>query len=669
MLQNVTPDYAGRTQVTATGPTASMMARNGRYGDTMMAHVTPGEIVVPRTVQTPAVVNTLMSEMQRRGINPSRYVVGSGANSMNPGDGAQEHFSLGKVIGKVAGIAGKVASVATGNPLFAVGGDLLGGLAGGGGASGGMAASTSGGGASGGPLSNLPPTTAASIASVQANRETPTRLGSYQSTIPGMTTGDSGGGKFDINDLSFLLDRIKGNTPGTVPEFYDQATSDMRANSMNPTTGKAEFYVDENYTGAGRNERETAIRNAGYTGAFGNGQADNWLMSTFGNTNQPTAKAPAAQPAASTYSAPATSTGASPTASASTNTPWWQGSYVDESYTGAGRNQREQDIRNLGYTGAFGRGQADSWLTSRYGSTDLSTIKNPPYNPPAVPTAAQNAANAQLSNSTAPKPATTPAPAATTPAATSTTANKPVKVTSIIKADPIQAMGRNAVIAGIGDRVTLSDGRTVVVGRNDLGNNSYLLVGSDYAGQAPAAPAAPAPAATTPVPTTTTPQPAAPAAPVQTYNDPRYLNELIGREIGYQGPWGAGGMEAWLNANPQKRAEMTALLAQRGGQRAITPEDMQRFGTPGGNAPQQQQDPQWLMDLRDRLTALQALQQAAQAASTANASAPGQGTSQTTDSSTTSAPEPAITRVSSLTPTRSNRFGSRRYRGSLARNF
>lgn len=63
----------------------------GRGGDTEMAHVTPGEIVVPRPVaQQPDVQNALRGGFQREGVDPARYVVKSGRNSLNPRTGRAE---------------------------------------------------------------------------------------------------------------------------------------------------------------------------------------------------------------------------------------------------------------------------------------------------------------------------------------------------------------------------------------------------------------------------------------------------------------------------------------------------------------------------------------------------------------------------------------------------
>ncbi len=75
------------------------MERYGRNGDTAMAHLTPGETVVPREVlqRNPQVARGLGRAFQDVGADPRRYVVGSGQNSINPMTGKPEFF-LDKII-------------------------------------------------------------------------------------------------------------------------------------------------------------------------------------------------------------------------------------------------------------------------------------------------------------------------------------------------------------------------------------------------------------------------------------------------------------------------------------------------------------------------------------------------------------------------------------------
>ena len=83
------------------------MARYGRNGDTRMAHLTPGETVVPREVlrQNPKVARGLGKAFQDAGSDPRRYVVGSGQNSINPVTGKPEFF-----FDKIIPFLGKLAS-------------------------------------------------------------------------------------------------------------------------------------------------------------------------------------------------------------------------------------------------------------------------------------------------------------------------------------------------------------------------------------------------------------------------------------------------------------------------------------------------------------------------------------------------------------------------------
>ena len=640
-------DYVGRDQVTARDPGAANMAKNGRYGDTMMAHVTPGEIVVPLPVQTPRVVSTIKNEMDRAGVPLSRYVVGSDQNSINPSTGVQEHGFLSKVLGvAVPAIGGFLTGGPAGAALGALKG--VGGLAGGG--SGGQAAGggTGGGGVtSSSDLAALPTPNAAAIAAERSTTKPFEVPVSGRSPIPdeqGLTdmgassTPDDlsapnagGGGIFDLTQAAEFLQQILNQGGGGTPEFYDMnAPRAYSQNSMNPRTGKQEFYTDEEYYGPGR-------------------------------------------------------------------------------------VQREVDIRNLGYTGAFGRGLADSWLNSKYGSTDIATINakrtgtQAPSSPaPASPAPAAPSSPTPAANAPAPSATSTPTPSTTSSGPTKAgndgyydlykPAGGEIRVVSIAPGKTSIANARSNLggIATGDDLVTLSDGRTVlastlkgpngdyristgqiinpetnsVIGaaapRNDMQGFDYYYPGSSPYVAKPAAPTAAAPAA--PAATPASPAPSSPlsTATVTPYYEPKYLNELIGRELGYQGPWGAGGMAAWEAANPAKSAQLQALLAQRGGQRLLSDRDIQQYGEAAGlTPPKPLETPSWLKEIQDRLAALQ---QAAAQTTTGTSTTTGTGTGTTTN--TISQPEePSITRVSPINPDRSRRFGSRRYRGSLARNF
>jgi hypothetical protein len=80
------------------------MARMGRYGDTRMAHVTPGEKIVPTNVlrNRPDLAQGINSALMSQGMDPRRYTVGAQNNSNNPNTGLPEFFSWSDVwdIGK-----------------------------------------------------------------------------------------------------------------------------------------------------------------------------------------------------------------------------------------------------------------------------------------------------------------------------------------------------------------------------------------------------------------------------------------------------------------------------------------------------------------------------------------------------------------------------------------
>lgn len=63
---------------------ASLLALQGRGGDTEVAHVTPGEIVLPKSLQTPGVLNALRQAAKEAGASLDQFRVGDSQNSINP---------------------------------------------------------------------------------------------------------------------------------------------------------------------------------------------------------------------------------------------------------------------------------------------------------------------------------------------------------------------------------------------------------------------------------------------------------------------------------------------------------------------------------------------------------------------------------------------------------
>ena len=75
---------------TKTARMAVQVAAEGRGNDTEVAHVTPGEMVIPRAFQTPEVLAALANVATAQGIPLERFRVGDTRNRINPRTGAPE---------------------------------------------------------------------------------------------------------------------------------------------------------------------------------------------------------------------------------------------------------------------------------------------------------------------------------------------------------------------------------------------------------------------------------------------------------------------------------------------------------------------------------------------------------------------------------------------------
>jgi len=69
-----------------------MVARSGRGSDTAVAHVTPGDIVVPRDVwvENPTILNMVKKGFDKYGDDYATHMVGSGVENINPETGLPE---------------------------------------------------------------------------------------------------------------------------------------------------------------------------------------------------------------------------------------------------------------------------------------------------------------------------------------------------------------------------------------------------------------------------------------------------------------------------------------------------------------------------------------------------------------------------------------------------
>jgi len=128
---NVAPagmNYGGPVQSYNRGGLASM----GRMEDTELAHVAPGERIVPEWILGDKGEDMLDASFIRAGIDPVEYTVGSGQGSINPRTGMPEYTSffkrLLKKVKKVAPIIGGVIGFSMGGNIGAGIGKAIGGV-------------------------------------------------------------------------------------------------------------------------------------------------------------------------------------------------------------------------------------------------------------------------------------------------------------------------------------------------------------------------------------------------------------------------------------------------------------------------------------------------------------------------------------------------------------
>ena len=92
---------------------AAQIAAAGRGPDTTLAHLTPGEVVLPpEMMESPSFETAVENRFRELDLNPEQYVVGMGIASLNPDTGLEE-FGFFKKLGKsIKKLAKKIAPVA-----------------------------------------------------------------------------------------------------------------------------------------------------------------------------------------------------------------------------------------------------------------------------------------------------------------------------------------------------------------------------------------------------------------------------------------------------------------------------------------------------------------------------------------------------------------------------
>ena len=105
---------------------AQGLAAKGRFGDSVLAHMAPGEIAIPPEIQNQQLMSAIRQAFGRVGVNPSTFTAGSPQNSQNPATGAPEFSLLASLLPVVGAIGGSfIPGLGTGV------GAALGGAAGG----------------------------------------------------------------------------------------------------------------------------------------------------------------------------------------------------------------------------------------------------------------------------------------------------------------------------------------------------------------------------------------------------------------------------------------------------------------------------------------------------------------------------------------------------------
>lgn len=99
------------------GSPQAQLAAQGRMGDTLIAHMTPGEIAVPPQVQTPQVKKAIDHAFQQNHIDPSQFTAGSPTSSINPATNMPEYNFWSSFLPVALGIGGSLIMPGIGTEL------------------------------------------------------------------------------------------------------------------------------------------------------------------------------------------------------------------------------------------------------------------------------------------------------------------------------------------------------------------------------------------------------------------------------------------------------------------------------------------------------------------------------------------------------------------------
>lgn len=449
MPESETPavDAMENRTVTTEDPTYQKLAQAGRFGDTEMAHTTPGEVIIPLDIQDEELMAFLQKKFGQYGIPMDRYTVQDESGGGNPETGENEYFSFGSIIKSLVPAA---ASMIPGVGAIAgpVAGALMSGM--GGSSSGGGGSMAAGGYSSPNALADLPSAVQSEVMAPKKNpfRDTTQLTVSDETMTPntfktpplsqdadsnavnpatGMReyagscnpgTGMKEYFSFAPKNTDLKIKPSEGGVfgnpqrpTGTPPSLSNVIGNSLRGNSgqrgnippmartkgnnagippmrgtpsMNPRTNRPEF------AGVAASSPVTVPGFRGQAAPVLSGTYDNNYVKTgavdltpFSNSGTPrvrgvnastyAATIPPEAPA-TTPETPAVKQETTATGTQTNSTPAATSPYVDEQYFGEGRNQREKDIQGLGYSGPFGKGVADAWLSNKYGTTNLDQV-------------------------------------------------------------------------------------------------------------------------------------------------------------------------------------------------------------------------------------------------------------------------------------------------------
>jgi hypothetical protein len=124
------PPPGGGAPPGLTGVEAQKLASMGRNGDTLMAHLTPGEIEIPPQLQNPQLLKELSALFHRHGVDIAQFTAGSPQSSTNPQTHVPEYNFLSALLPSLLGIVGGVGGTMLGGPMGGMAGAALGSGAG-----------------------------------------------------------------------------------------------------------------------------------------------------------------------------------------------------------------------------------------------------------------------------------------------------------------------------------------------------------------------------------------------------------------------------------------------------------------------------------------------------------------------------------------------------------